>query len=317
VNPKWYRIYASISGIEDHRYVPPDIYFAVIEPILNQRSMCRGYKDKNFYEHLISHNLVPHTYVRNMNGVFYDHAYKPISEKNIKSQITALLNGVDKVIVKPTLFTGGGRNLRLVDLRTEELSVDYLKEHHNKDFIVQEYVESAEYFRQFNPSSLNCIRINAYRSVTTEEVYTDEILILMGGEGSVVSNTHAGGLYVDVKADGSLGKFAVDGKGIRHFTPHSVDRKFSEFGKVPKIDEFKKAASDVAYMYPYQRLLGFDMCLDKNGKVRVIEVNNMFTGIGGQMLCGSLFKDYTNEVIQYCKNQRLIYDPIGMNDGAF
>jgi hypothetical protein len=317
VNPKWYKIYATISGIEDYRYVPPDIYFAVVEPILNQRSMCKGYKDKNFYQRLISHDLFPYTYVRNINGVFYDHIYTPISEKDINIQFTALLNGVDKVIVKPTLLTGGGKNLRVVDLRTEELSIDNLKEQYKKDYIVQEYIESTEYFRQFNPTSLNCIRINTYRSVTTNEVYTDEILFLIGGKGSVLSNTHAGGLYIDVKTNGSLGKFAVDGKGLKHFAPAGVNKKFSKFDKVPQINEFQKVASDVALMFPYQRLLGLDLCLDKNGKVRVIEVNNMFTGIGGQMLCGSLFKDYTDEVIQYCKKQRLFYDPIGMNDGAF
>ncbi|MEE9190366.1 MAG: sugar-transfer associated ATP-grasp domain-containing protein [Candidatus Neomarinimicrobiota bacterium] len=317
VDPKWYKIYSTISGIEDYRYVPPDIHFAVLEPILNQRSMCRGYKDKNFYERLNSNNLFPIAYLRNINGVFYDREYTPISEKDIRNQINALLDGVDKVIVKPALLSGGGRDLRVVDLTVEELSIDNLKEQYNKDYIVQEYIESTEYFRQFNPSSLNCIRINTYRSVTTNEVYTDEILLLIGGKDSVVSNTHAGGLYIDVKTDGSLGKFAVNGKGLKHFAPVDVNKKFSEFGKVPQINEFQKVASDVAYMYPYQRLLGFDLCLDKNGEVRVIEVNNMFTGIGGQMLCGSLFKEYTDEVIQYCKKQRLFYDPIGMNDGAF
>ena len=317
VNPKWYRIYSTISGIEDYRYVPPDIYYTVLEPILNQRSMCRGYKNKNFYERLNSNNLFPNTYIRNINGVFYDREYTPIFEKDIRNQFNTLLDGVNKVLIKPALFSGGGRDLRIFDLSVEELSIDFLQEQYKKDYIIQEYIESTEYFRQFNPTSLNCIRINTYRSVTTNEVYTDEILFLIGGKGSVLSNTHAGGLYIDVKTDGSLGKFAVDGKGLKHFAPAGVNKKFSKFDKVPQINEFQKVASDVAYLYPYQRLLGLDLCMDKNGKVRVIEINNMFTGIGGQMLCGSLFKDYTDEVIQYCKKQRLFYDPIGMNDGAF
>ena len=72
---KYYNVYSSISGKDDINYVPENIFYLVIEPILNDNSMSRAYADKNFYDRLPFSNLFPKTFVRNIEGEFYDHNY--------------------------------------------------------------------------------------------------------------------------------------------------------------------------------------------------------------------------------------------------
>jgi hypothetical protein len=75
---------------------------------------------------------------------------------------------------------------------------------------------------------------------------------------------------------------------------------------VTMIEGFEKminTARDLASRYNYARLLGLDLCLNKEGDVTVLEVNNVNNEINFyQMLYGPLFKELTNEVISYCQS---------------
>jgi hypothetical protein len=64
-------------------------------------------------------------------------------------------------------------------------------------------------------------------------------------------------------------------------------------------------ASELAGRFPYHRLLGFDLCVTSEGRLRLLEVNvknleiNFF-----QMSLGPLFGPHTQEVIDYCRSSK-------------
>jgi glutathione synthase/RimK-type ligase-like ATP-grasp enzyme len=81
--------------------------------------------------------------------------------------------------------------------------------------------------------------------------------------------------------------------------------KFSQIGKIPKFNEIKQILTKSAMRFPYHRRLGFDVVVDKNGKVFIIEVNVNRLGFNiSQYLSGGLFKEYTDEVIEYSKENK-------------
>jgi hypothetical protein len=311
INPQWYNVYSTVSNIEDVEYVPEDLYYTIIEPCLNRYELGITTKDKNLCDKYFSNLNFPETLLRNMDGQYYSKDYQWMSKQKAEDEIKQQRINHDKIIAKPSLQSGGGREIHLFETSKDKINVSILEQLFVKDFIVQEYIYQAPYFNQFNPSSLNCIRINTYRSLQNNSIYTDEILLKVGAEGAIIDNTHSGGVYLMVSPDGTLGDFAVDGMGIKYYSPPGTDKPYKEFPKVPFLEEVISAAKEIARQHYYHRCLGVDICVDQNEEVRVIEINNNSIGIGGQMLNGSLFKGYTSEIIGIVKeNMKSLNYPI-------
>jgi hypothetical protein len=238
-----------------------------------------------------------------MDGQYYTKDYKWLARDQVDEYLQNKLQYFDKIIAKPSIHSGGGKNIRAFNLETDLVNVNILETIFSQDFIVQEYIYQATYFSQFNAKSLNCIRINTYRSLKNNSIHTDEILLKVGAKDAIVDNTHLGGVYIKIDPDGTLGDFAVDGLGIKTFSPPGSDKLYKDFQKVPLIDELVQISVEIAKQHFYHRCLGVDICVDHDDKVRVIEINNRSIGIGSQMLNGSLFKEYTNEVIEYTRDK--------------
>lgn len=312
IDPNWYWIYSEINGLDDYRFIPADIYFLYVEPILNQRSMVLTYHDKNIYERFDGTGLFPITFLRNINGTFYDREYNPILSLDPGQHLNDFLDNAEKVVIKPSLASGQGRNLRIFNRSVDDLTIDYLNVHYGKNYVVQEYIESSNLFKSLNPQSLNCFRVNTYRSVTTNEVHTNQIILKIGRKNSYVDNVASGGCFINVNSEDRLGQFAIDKFGRKQTILDKMETPFGDFGKIPQMNKIRTVAAKIAHMYPYHRLLGIDMCIDSNQKIRVIDINNMAIGVFVQALSGPLFGDNTDEVVDYCKHRKLRFDPIGV-----
>ena len=108
---KWYKVYASISGIQDPNYISEYIYYTKIEPRLNHRGLSEAYCDKNMYHKYIDHNYLPKIYLRKIQGVFYDEKYQHIA--SLKKLFTIVLPEAQKLVYKDALDTGGGRSIEI------------------------------------------------------------------------------------------------------------------------------------------------------------------------------------------------------------
>ena len=72
---RWYKVYASVSGIDDPAYITEYDYYTKVEPRLNHRGMSEAFCDKNYYHRYIPAEILPDVYLRNMHGVLYDQSY--------------------------------------------------------------------------------------------------------------------------------------------------------------------------------------------------------------------------------------------------
>jgi len=309
INPKWFQVFEAISGVSDINYVAQDIFYGIIEPKLNNRSLALAHADKNSYDKYYSINPFPRNLVRNIHGIFLNSDYQLISEKDFP----LFLKGRDRVLVKPSIESSQGRNIRIFtkdisgsfyDSSGDRLTIDYINRKYKKNYVVQEYVQQHPYFTQFNESSLNCARIFTYRSVTTNKVTVLGSLLKFGKGGSFIDNQSAGGICSEIDANGYLNRYGTDILGNKYHT-FGNNRKFYEAGPVHKIEEMKKIAVKIASENYHFRLIGIDICVDSDDKPVIIEVNNNYLGINFHQMAGrSLFKEFTDEVIDYCARRR-------------
>ncbi len=224
------------------------------------------------------------------------------------------LHANDYFILKPATETGGGENVLLIQKKLEgfwvsnnQLSlvefIRFLKESYKNDFIFQHKLNQSGWFHDFNESSLNTVRLYAYRSVNDETVHPFHAYVRFGGEGSLVDSSSQGGRTCGISQDGILNDFALGKYGERHTDLECMKDKKNK--PVPHFLEMKKIAKEIAKSFYYHRLLGFDFCVDENDNVRLLEVNNLYIGvINQQMNSGPLFGEFTDEVIEYCKKNK-------------
>lgn len=312
---QFYRILSNINGIFSSRYVPENIQYGLIEPVLNNRAYALTYNDKNFFERYLSNfkSLFPTAILRGINGVIHDVNYNIITIEETMS-LLSILNNNDEFILKPATETGGGENVQLIRKvddgfirNNKQLSVKefilYLKENYRNNFIIQHKLKPLPWFHDFNSSSLNTVRLYSYRSVKNEEVHPFHAYIRFGGEGSLVDSSSQGGRTCGVNRNGILNSFALGRYGEKFSNLNCLKEKAGK--PVPHFHEMKEIAKQIARSYHYHRLLGFDFTVDENDNIRLLEINTLFIGvINQQMNSGPLYSEFTDEVIEYCKENK-------------
>jgi hypothetical protein len=302
VDPTAYKINHTITGENDIKYVPPDIYYSIIEPTLNDYTMSKAYKDKNSFDRLYGAELFPATILRNMQGAFYNKDYKILQRKQVVDILEDLNINYKKIIIKPSLITGRGLNVMTADLQHDKITLEFLQKHYGHDYLIQEFVEQHNFFSQFGIAKMNCLRINTYRSVKTEEIIVHGMDIGINPQ-SPEEHRKYGINYVGVNNGGDVGPYSLNTRGNLSKKLHNSAVLFSEFDQVPEINSLKMATLEIASKTPYHRLLGFDVIIDSLNRTYIIEVNFDCLGIP-QYVNGAMFKEYTNEIIEYCIEQK-------------
>lgn len=309
------RCMCALSGINSSKYVPENLHYGVIEPILNNRAYSLTYNDKNFLErYLINYkDLFPTAILRGIHGVFYDPYFSYADEKEAK-HILSELQEEEVLVLKPASETGGGENVVLVQKVQNAFYINkmkyslsefikLLKKSYSKSFLLQSKIKQHEWLERFNKTSLNTIRIYTYRSIADEKINHLHAYIRFGRLGSVVDSSSQGGRTCGVSSQGHLNDFALGKYGEKY---HDLDCiKICKKTSVPYFNSMKNFALEIGSFFNNHRLLGFDFTLDENNNIKLLEVNNLYIGIiNQQMNSGPLFGQFTEEVIDYCLSHK-------------
>ena len=295
---------------ENVNFVPNDVARNYIEPILTPEAYQPFYNDKNSFGLFLNKEWMPKTFFRSMNGILYDENYVAVSPDNFFE----LFTGVDKLVVKPAKDMGGrGVTLfkrigdRFVDDAANVLELEYLKKTYKSDFLIQECLKQSDYMSQFNPTSINTLRIATYRDVTTGKIDVIGAVLRIGGKGSFVDNACSGGSFVYVDRDGKLGKFACDEYGRTYTIYNDIDFENCEY-IIPDFEQIKQFVYKVAQRMPHMSLFANDVAIDDTGTPRLIEVNTVQFSYWLYQFNGKpVFDQYTDDLIKYCleKNKEI------------
>lgn len=304
LSPLAYRVFSRYIGPDIH-ILPLEICVNVIEPVLTPPQYRGFYRNKNSLNLLMPEGTTSKSIIRKMVGFYYNHEYQPINMNEVT--LLELLTPYEKVLFKPAM-EDSGRGIQLfqrkgsylVNSLGEKLTVSYLNQFPYDDFQIQEYIEQSDFTADFNATSVNSFRIMTYRSVSNGELHVPNILFKVGGKGNYVDNIHGGGVICGVDKNGKLMNYAVNTLGDRFDYSGKNNLKENEY-YVPKYDRLLTFAKEVANRIPHHHLLALDIALNRNDDPVLIEVNSeAFSGWLFQFTIGSVFGDFTDEVINYC-----------------
>ncbi|OQB59518.1 MAG: hypothetical protein BWX96_02732 [Bacteroidetes bacterium ADurb.Bin145] len=308
----WYKVFHGLSGIDDPHFVPEPYYFHKIELILNNKTLSYSYSDKNNYHKIIDNAYLPEVYFRNIEGNYYTGNYTPADNPE---EINAFIpSDASRIITKASMGPGGGRSIQMFERTNDRwvnsagnnLDLNYLVKTYGKNFLIQQHIKQHPSYSFFNETSVNTLRLFTYRSVKDNKVIPLHVLLRIGGKQSVVDNLSSGGVGCGVDLTGKIKPFGLC-KNSRRFEEYN-GIVFREVAPLYRFQEIINTGLEIAKGFYYHRLIGFDLCLDADDKIKLIEVNLDDIGVIIQQSCnGPLFREYTDEVIDYCaRNKKTI-----------
>lgn len=312
-----YRLFSQYIG-PNPNIVPEDVSASIIQPILNPIETRPYYQDKNAFEKILPSSFLPKALFRMVDGAYLTSDYKPMCFLSDKD-IAELTKNVDTLFIKPATDSSSGVGV-LKFKRNENgtlfcksinkpFNSDFLNEYRkfNPNFIVQETLTQCEYISQFNPSSINTLRVATYKSITDNRTHVCAIILRIGKKGASVDNAHAGGLFVGVGLDGTIGNYACDQYGNKYDTFNGIDFKKGNY-RIPDFEKVISFAEKVGDSIIHHRLVAQDICLQANGEPCLVEFNiRGFSPWLFQFTTGPAFGEYTDEIIEYCtKNKKNI-----------
>ena len=274
VNLKWHEYYSSVNGIYSPEYIPTYLYYTKICPKMNVPKQMAMYSDKNMIDKFIPSAKIPKTYVKNINGYFYIDG-RPASFEEAVSACDSL----NDAIIKHSIDTCKGKSVTrfssaegvaFIKNNKSKQPVRDLLLSYDKNYIVQSAISQCDKMASLNPTSLNTVRITTYKRQS--DVVVLFTVVRMGRKGAVVDNASAGGLYCGVNQNGSLKKEAYT---LAPFSKTEVSDngvRFEEF-VVPKYEEMIALVKQWHNELPYAKIIGWDLAVDENDDVVLVEIN--------------------------------------------
>lgn len=236
----------------------------------------------------------PVVYVRCIAGVMYDKSMNVLTlEECIK-----IIEGTDTFIIKPTVDTGCGKGVKKIHTgaKNKEELIEIIKSY-KKDFIIQETIQQAKEIEDLNPTSLNTCRVT---SVLLNGKWDCSTIFKVGKKGADKDNWSSSYL-IGVTQDGHLKEFGYDNQ-LNKVYQTDLGHNFEGI-QLPAFDEMLSFAKENHIKYfPHCGIVGWDILVDNNNTVRVIEVNLKSPGVVGEQLAsGTFFKNFRNDIIEIFK----------------
>lgn len=300
VDIMWHRVFISINGIEDYRYIPEDIFYAFIEPNLNRKDLYYAYVDKNNYDRLFLGVKTPKTILRNINGKYYDVNYERV-EFGVICELLKKYSG--NYIVKPSLDSGGGKKVMKLQSNSQKDSIDgkcvsfeNIENIFKRDFLIQENLEQHPILNNIYPFSLNTFRVITLR--INNDIHVLQTIMKFGNCGAYVDNMASGGIACGINNNGRLNQFALD-KYYKKFYKHPDTGSSFENIQIPQFSSVLNFVKNLHRYLLYFDMASWDVALNKNGNPVLIEVNLMYQGFNLlQAINGPLFGNFTEQVLE-------------------
>jgi len=289
---EWHQLYYSLSNIKSIDFIPDEIFFNCFELILNKRDFAYVLSDKISYDTLFHKKDLPETVFKLINGRFYS------SENYFLEREKALIelyNLNKKVIIKPSVNSGGGRNI-VVDNSRNLCSLLKRKEYLIDSYIIQEFVQQHPLLERFHATSLNTCRIMTAK--VDEEIVILSAFLRTGRDNSIIDNGQAGGILCGINSNGFLGSYGINNKFEKFYTHPNSKIKFAG-AHVPNYNQASQFCIENHKKFLRFTFISWDIAIDYKGNPIFIEFNPRSQGIHNhQILNGPLLGEYTSYFIK-------------------
>lgn len=310
ISLKWHKEYYAISGKFDYRFFPEYLYIPAYERLSNSPKYFECFQDKNVTSlFLKSVDFVKdvEVYIRCMNGVLYDSNFDIIK----LDDAVKLLSDKKNFFIKLSVDSNSGRGCRIchildgVDVDTGDKIIDILHSF-GKNYIVQKIVVNSFKLKQLNPTSLNTFRVITY--LLDGKIYHTPTILRIGRMGNFLDNAHAGGIFIGVDDSGNLLDTAFTEFGDRYDKHPDTQILFKGYC-VEEFPRILEVAHKLQSLFPQVRIIHWDLTIDENNDIVLIEANMRGGGIWlPQMAHGkSPFGDNTARILEIIRKNKNLY----------
>lgn len=296
----FYRALKYLNGFSAD-YLPASYYYPIVECTLNPKPVKDKLSHKSISE-LLYKDIVkfPYTIVRRFNGVYFDAQFNPLTPDEASQLIGA---EAQSFLYKPSTSTCQGKGIELIDGgRRDELSSAIRSGKIVVDFVAQRFVSQSDDTKVFNPSSLNCMRITTLN--LNGQITVCSRALKCGPTNSIVDNIGTGkrGVAVGIDENGFLQPYGFYGNGERAESHNGV---YFKGRKIEGFDRVLSKAIDLHSVNPVCKLIGWDLALDAQREVVLIEGNTVCPSISfEQMATGPIFGDRVGEVVEFVRKNK-------------
>lgn len=192
-----------------------------------------------------------------------------VDKSNYDKVIEFILNH-DSFFLKQNIGSGGNGISKHISKEIEDLKEFYngIKE---KSFILEEAIIQDKSLAEFNPSSVNTIRVVTIRD--KDVVHIMDAVLRMGNGEKSTDNFHQHGLAMKMNIDnGEVVSLAID-KSNNKYEYHPVTNKKLLGYKVPYWDKVKDTVIKASKVSKDVRYVGWDIAILESGEVSIIEGN--------------------------------------------
>lgn len=303
--------YGTVSGVKADHYVTRSMAVHYIYPYLDRYDFVPAYMDKNTQKALLHlpdasvDVLTTEDVIYNSNGVFFDGQGNEIDEE----KAIALLMAYGKdTILKPTVETYGGHGVQQIGAGVTREEIKSLLKKYRYDFTFQKMVEQHEIMSQFNPTSVNTVRVVTYRKPNRER----KILyacVRFGGAGAVMDNVCSGGGFTGI--DIATGRLK-DRRRYCYLTTEIPMMPETAPNEIPYWEQIKEVALLLHGRLPQLDIIGWDFAVSQDGKPVLIEFNPR-PGVGLQVAVGPMLsKEDLDELMEHVSKVKTEYVPLGL-----
>lgn len=287
-----HELYYSLTGHFDPNICSEMLFRTTIDPLLNNRKLNLAWNDKCYFDRFLPQAHLPYTYVRNVNGVFYDHDYNLIARDAAETLVKE--RGKDSII-KPSMDSGLGRK---VGILSPNADVTMEMQKYDSNYLIQDIIKQHPVMAQLSPKSVNILRMHtlfvngSVRPLITAVRASTEDQIAANGNGGAEDLA-----IIGVHPDGSLMGKALfkSGKMVEVLPNGTMIKGIHIPNYSAAIDAVVKAHEVLGHF----GLLAWDVAIDECGEPVIIEYNLNGMGIFlYQMVCGPLFGENTRDIVE-------------------
>jgi len=269
-----FKIFKNRLGRFDVRHCPGNVEYQFFFKGWEKSAWAIPFQNKAMLPILYSNAKQPRTLVRRMQNILYNEFYQPIE---IEEAIDIMLNFLEKggkgIIVKPNMRNGGhGIEVITPEDANEAVIREVMRNMQGRAFVAQEIMTQSAFTAQFNPTSVNTMRITTL--LFDRKVHVLSGLIRIGKAGNTADNFCSGGslLGIDIET-GKVNQWAMAGGNVRiDRLPSGLELQATDL-VVPNIEAVKETVASMHYRMPYVRMIAWDIALDGTNTPVLIECN--------------------------------------------
>lgn len=298
INTVYHNYLKDKSGVFRREYIPEDLYYIYIDPYFNNTKEARFLDNKCYYDYLFAGIAMPKTYLKRLNGIWFDAEGLPIGREAMDD----LIRSRSSMFIKAATNSYGGKGVYYVSGESGD-AVSLFWEAVGRikvDIVVQEALKQHPALARVNESSVNTIRaLSLLRPDGSVKIYS--IILRMGIAGAKVDNASSGGITCGVGFDGhctEAGYYSYVNAGKRLLDHPTSGLPFKDI-VIPGMDKIIAFVEKAALRIPHFRLVSWDIALREDGEPVLIEANFYDGEIDfHQLNNGPLFGEDTEAILR-------------------